>query len=101
VEQLYKKYGASPVLIMTSARKNIAAECGKPVLSYQEARKNFQEQTTVPYLIVLGTGYGVENQCIREYSDLVLEPIRGVSGYNHLSVRSAAAIILDRVFGRV
>jgi len=100
VEQLHGKYGASPVVIMTSARENIANECGKPVISYQEARKNFQERTAIPYLIVFGTGYGVENQYIREYSDFVLEPIWGVAEYNHLSVRSAAAIIIDRLFGR-
>jgi hypothetical protein len=27
-----------------------------------------------------------------------LEPIRGLSDYNHLSVRSAAAVVLDRLF---
>jgi hypothetical protein len=29
----------------------------------------------------------------------VLAPIRGNTSYNHLSVRSAAAIILDRLLG--
>jgi len=29
----------------------------------------------------------------------MLEPIAGTTGYNHLSVRSAAAIILDRLLG--
>ncbi|NNL76133.1 MAG: RNA methyltransferase, partial [Desulfobacterales bacterium] len=32
-------------------------------------------------------------------ADYVLEPIAGVADYNHLSVRSAAAIILDRLLG--
>lgn len=100
MEQLHKKYHTFPVVIMTSAREQIAGECGKPILSYQKARKFFQEQTESPYLMIFGTGYGVENECIRQYSDFILEPIRGVSGYNHLSVRSAAAIIIDRLFGR-
>ncbi len=100
VEQIQKKYGVPPIVITTSARENIADECGKPVLSYQETRKRLQEQILVSYLIVFGTGYGVENQCIQEYSDFILEPIQGVAGYNHLSVRSAAAIIIDRLFGR-
>jgi hypothetical protein len=30
----------------------------------------------------------------------VLAPIEGASDWNHLSVRSAGAIILDRLFGR-
>ena len=33
-------------------------------------------------------------------SDYVLEPIGGGGDYNHLSVRSAASIMLDRLFGR-
>ena len=32
-------------------------------------------------------------------SDYILEPIRANSKYNHLSVREAVAIILDRLFG--
>jgi hypothetical protein len=101
VDQLHKTYGTPPVVIMTSAREHIADECGKPVLSYHEARKKLQEQKQVPYLIVFGTGYGVETQCIQKYSDFVLEPVRGVAGYNHLSVRGAAAIIIDRLFGQI
>ena len=31
--------------------------------------------------------------------DGVLRPLRGASGYNHFSVRSAAAIMLDRILG--
>jgi hypothetical protein len=30
----------------------------------------------------------------------MLAPIEGTSDWNHLSVRSAAAVILDRLFGR-
>jgi len=32
--------------------------------------------------------------------DMLLEPIEGYTDYNHLSVRSAAAIILDRLLGK-
>jgi hypothetical protein len=32
-------------------------------------------------------------------ADYVLEPIVGKTDYNHLSVRSAAAIIFDRLMG--
>jgi hypothetical protein len=34
-----------------------------------------------------------------ETCDLVLPPIMGESGFNHLSVRAAVAITLDRVAG--
>jgi len=100
IERLSEQFGIRPFVIMTSAREHIAADCGKPMLSFQEARHAVREKTTTPHLLVLGTGYGVENNCIRQYSDVVLEPIRGVADYNHLSVRSAAAIMVDRVFGR-
>jgi hypothetical protein len=34
-----------------------------------------------------------------ESCDHILDPIRGKTRYNHLSVRSAVAIILDRLLG--
>lgn len=51
-----------------------------------------------PYLLLFGTGWGLTEQFFRE-CDYVLEPIRGGGDYNHLSVRSAAAIMLDRLLG--
>jgi hypothetical protein len=51
-----------------------------------------------PYLLLLGTGWGLTQQVL-EKSDYVLEPIEGVFDYNHLSVRSAMAITLDRLMG--
>jgi hypothetical protein len=49
-----------------------------------------------PVLLVLGTGWGL-TAAVLERADAILEPIRGCGDYNHLSVRSAAAIMLDRV----
>jgi hypothetical protein len=42
------------------------------------------------------TGYGLADTVL-EQADALLEPIRGRDGYNHLSVRSAAAILFDRL----
>lgn len=100
VDQMREKFEATPMVIMTSARKHIARECGKPLLEYAEARELFRQDVTIPFLLVLGTGYGLTNECIEEYGSMVLAPISGISEYNHLSVRSAAAIMVDRVFGR-
>lgn len=100
VEQLRDRYHTSPIVIMTSARECIAQECGKPMFCFQEARLRIQKQRDIPHLLVFGTGYGVENQCVRDYSDIVLESIQGIAGYNHLSVRSAVAIIVDRLFAQ-
>ena len=52
-----------------------------------------------PMLVLLGTGWGLAEPLIPSVSR-VLAPIEGDSEWNHLSVRSAAAIILDRLFGR-
>jgi hypothetical protein len=53
-----------------------------------------------PILLVFGTGWGLP-QVIHELATAQLFPIRSdaVGDYNHLSVRAAAAIILDRLLG--
>lgn len=58
--------------------------------------KQLLEKEDNPFLIIFGTGWGLAKE-VKENSDYVLEPIEG-KGYNHLSVRSAVAIILDRLF---
>jgi hypothetical protein len=54
--------------------------------------------TAQPYLLLFGTGWGLAEE-VFERADFVLAPIRGAGDYNHLPVRSAAAIILDRLLG--
>jgi len=49
------------------------------------------------YVILFGTGWGLTEELVAT-CDYVLEPIEG-KGYNHLSVRSAAGIIVDRLLG--
>lgn len=100
IDRLREKFEATPMIIMTSAREYIARECGKPMLGYGEARTLFQRDKTIPFLLVLGTGYGLTNECIEEYGSMVLAPIDGIAEYNHLSVRTATAIMIDRLFGR-
>ncbi len=52
-----------------------------------------------PYLMLFGTAWGLSKGVI-EGADHVLAPIRGDTDYNHLSVRSAVSILLDRLLGR-
>jgi len=52
-----------------------------------------------PILLSFGTAWGLTREFI-ETADYVLAPIMGPTGYNHLSVRSAAAIVLDRLLGQ-
>lgn len=48
------------------------------------------------FLIVFGTGSGLASEIVRQ-ADYRLEPIMGPGTYNHLSVRAAVAITLDRL----
>lgn len=51
-----------------------------------------------PFLLLFGTSWGLDRE-IMEECDYILEPIEGLAGYNHLPVREAAAIIVDRLLG--
>jgi hypothetical protein len=55
------------------------------------------EDASTPFFILFGTGWGLTQE-VKDGSDYVLAPIEG-KGYNHLSVRSAVAIVLDRLLG--
>ena len=59
--------------------------------------RNLIEDRETPFLILFGTGWGLTQE-VKKSSDYILAPIEG-KGYNHLSVRSAVAIILDRLLG--
>lgn len=62
------------------------------------ALRQLLDDVEQPYLLILGTGWGLTDECF-EAADHILEPIAGNGSYNHLSVRSAAAIMLDRLRG--
>ena len=53
-------------------------------------------KTGESYTLLFGTGFGMTEELISS-CDLVLEPIRGNADFNHLSVRSAVSIIIDRL----
>lgn len=84
--------GATPLLLVTSARTR------HPTISYAGLRQ-LAEETTRPFLLLFGTGWGLTEEVIGR-ADYQLPPVWGTGDYNHLSVRSAAAIILDRMRGR-
>jgi hypothetical protein len=68
---------------------------GKTTLSFEGARTKL-EGSGGPVLLVFGTGWGLAPEII-DGAHAVLEPIRGPGPWNHLSVRSACAIALDRL----
>jgi len=66
-------------------------------IMFKELRQ-LLEDPAQPVMLLLGTGWGLTETCF-EMADHILEPIQGTGSYNHLSVRSAAAIMLDRLRG--
>jgi hypothetical protein len=66
---------------------------------YPAARARL-ESPGPPVLLLLGTSWGLGRE-ITDQATLSLAPIaaRSPSGFNHLSVRAACAIILDRLLG--
>jgi hypothetical protein len=83
---------AIPLLVYTSAK----ASGG---ISYAELRSKVHHAGALPIMLMFGTGFGLA-PAMRERADIVLEAVRGPGEYNHLSVRAAASVILDRLAGR-
>ena len=85
--------GEAPRVWVTAARDLGAA------LSFSEARRALGEPGP-PVLLVFGTGWGLAPPIVAS-ADAILEPIRAArgEGFNHLSVRAACAIALDRLMG--
>jgi len=82
-----------PRLVATSAKD------GEGRLKFQELRSQLQENDQ-PHLMLFGTGWGMTEEVLSR-AELFLEPIagQGDGSYNHLPVRAAVAIILDRLLG--
>jgi len=89
IADVERETGRLPRLVATTARE------GAGRLSFPALRRRLREDARAE-LLVFGTGWGLTEEVLGRVDD-VLEPIRGVGAYNHLSVRSAAAIILDRL----
>lgn len=86
-----RRTGRMPKIIATSARD------GDDRVSYQKMR-DIMNTSPDSYLLIFGTGWGMGPDLMSR-ADYVLKPIVGPTPYNHLSVRAACAIILDRLRG--
>ena len=90
IEDIRNRGEGMPKTVVTSAREYPRS------IGYETFREMLE--TGSPYLLNFGTAWGLSESLISE-ADYVLNPIKGKCGYNHLSVRSAVSIILDRVMG--
>ncbi len=86
--------GLLPELVVTEARPELATRA----VTFAAMRVRLASATR-PTLILFGTAHGLHPDVI-DRADVVIEPIEGAADYNHLSVRAAAAITFDRLFGQ-
>lgn len=93
-----ERSGTTPILIASSARP---VASGPTAISYEDLRAQI-DSPGPPILLLLGTAWGLAEPVLTRCQG-VLPPILGPGGpdsYNHLSVRAAAGILLDRLQGK-
>ena len=83
--------GQKPHLVVTSAR------IANSDLTCTELKRLICGHE--PVIVVFGTAWGLAPETVAA-ADFRLAPISGTAAYNHLAVRSAVSIILDRILGR-
>jgi tRNA (guanine37-N1)-methyltransferase len=88
VTQIQEKEDQPVTTIATSARTH------RQTISIHALKQTLKAGS--PCLLVFGTAWGLADELIHR-CDMQLEPITGPGEYNHLSVRSAASIYLDRL----
>jgi len=100
VEWVAGQAGQAPKIVATCARTSF-----RPVRGRKDRMISFTPPSTVrgwlketPVLLVLGTGHGLAPEVLLR-ADAIVSPVRGFSAYNHLPVRAAAAILVDRLLG--
>jgi hypothetical protein len=84
------KADGNPFIVVTSARGLNNA------ISWADLKDRINKDNVC---LVFGTGWGLADSFL-DKADAVVEPIDAGTGYNHLSVRSAVSIAIDRLLGR-
>ena len=106
----FRKQAIELIKVVSSfndVKKDIQKKRGKLVISIATSAvyhnnsisiKKFAKKldNKISYIITFGTAWGLSMDFIKE-CNFILEPINGLDSYNHLSVRSAVSIILDRI----
>jgi tRNA (guanine37-N1)-methyltransferase len=94
---LNRRFGMTPLVVGSSARpvldKKGREKC--PALPFGQLRRQLGYR---PALLLLGTGHGLAPEALAQ-CDAMLPSLRWMDGYNHLPVRAAAAVLLDRLLG--
>jgi hypothetical protein len=90
IARIQEKEGHRPLVVVTGAGFNEGIDAGRLKITCEEAQKSC--------LLLFGTGWGMDESAIK-MADFCLKKIAGneKNQYNHLSVRAAVAIYLDRI----
>lgn len=88
--ELVQQYGRRPLVVATSAHLR------DKTIGYNELGQSIGRGE--PVLLLFGTAHGLTPEILTK-TDATLPPIKGGTTYNHLSVRSAVSIIIDRLLG--
>jgi tRNA (guanine37-N1)-methyltransferase len=92
---IVEQEAATPLLMGTSARAG-EFEHHQNAVTYYDQKKVWALNRPVAF--IFGTGRGLA-QSVLMRCDFMLPPVKGFAEFNHLSVRSAAAIVFDRWLG--
>lgn len=91
MDEIESEWGSAPRTVATSARFRA------PNLDCRELARRIRQGEDA-HLLLFGTGWGLVEETVNR-ADFRLAPIHGKGDFNHLSVRSAASVILDRILG--
>lgn len=91
VKEIQVRTDKKITIVATTAKKQEAD------VSFSELKCDIEKGGA--FLILFGTAWGLSDEVL-DFSDRILAPLQLKSEYNHLSVRSAASIILDRLLAQ-
>lgn len=90
IATLTEQFNKVPLVVATSAHRQ------ENCIGYRELAGQIAQGE--PVLLLFGTAHGLAPEILK-VTDATLPPIVGGTTYNHLSVRSASSIIIDRLLG--
>jgi hypothetical protein len=90
ISEITEAEGRRPKTVATTARRQVGS------LSHRRLRDMLIDPA--PIVLAFGTAWGLSDTFMAD-ADFILDPLTGAGAYNHLSVRSAVSIILDRALG--
>lgn len=92
------EFSGKDTLVIGTSAKEVLDKKGREyrkAMTFAELRELAEDNSV---LILLGTGHGLIPETLEKCHGH-LPPLRWMDTYNHLSVRAAAAILLDRLLG--